>query len=66
MIMILKDLVSDDMDAIVTSETTTREEIQIIIDTVKSELEDEWQTEDIIERLPKDCKVYTTWGYLYY
>ena len=60
-IILLKSLSDDDVNAIIISETTSGDDIQKIIDEVKAENE-EWQCDDILNRLPCDCKVYVTWG----
>jgi hypothetical protein len=60
-IILLKSLSDNDVNAIIISETTSGDDIQKIIDEVKSENE-EWQCDDILNRLPDDCEVYVTWG----
>lgn len=54
-IILLKDIEDGNVDAIIKTKTTTAEEIQNIIDKVKSEVED-WTDEDIFNALPEDCK----------
>jgi len=60
-IILLKSLSNDDVNVIIISETTSGDDIQKIIDEVKAENE-EWQCDDVLDRLPDDCKAYTTWG----
>lgn len=62
MIIMLKDVETLDTDAVIITKTTTADEIQDIIDTVKTELEGEWQFDDIADRLPDDCEIHTVWA----
>lgn len=57
----LIDLCDDDVDGIIISETSTKENIQIAIDSVKQKFEGDWEWEDILEGLPEDCTVYSSW-----
>lgn len=57
---LLKDVVEDSVDGIIISSTSTKEDIQIAIDSVRSN--ENWNLEDIEEALPEDCKIYTIWS----
>lgn len=65
-ITVLNDLAENEADAIITSETTTSEEIQKVVDAVKQEWWDSNESFDLIEciaiNLPADCTMYTRWG----
>lgn len=56
----LKDVVEDTVDGVIISNTSTKEDIQIAIDSVRSN--ENWNWEDIEEALPEDCKIYTLWS----
>lgn len=53
----MKDLETNQLDYILRSRTTTKEEIENVIGEIKKELEGEWQITDILERLPEDVEV---------
>lgn len=55
----LKDVVEDSVDGVIISGTSTKEDVQIAIDSVRSK--EDWTFEDIEEALPDDCRVYTLW-----
>lgn len=59
-IILLRDMVEDTVDAVIITETSTKEEVQIAIEKVKSD--SDWQFEDIVNNLPEDCSIYTVWG----
>lgn len=60
MVFVLRDSVTLDVDAILITDTTEKEELQNIIDDVKANNED-WTFEDIEEKLPMDVGIYTSW-----
>lgn len=62
MVILLTDLEENTADAVIVTETTTAEQINDIINKVKFDLESEWQFDDIVNNLPKDCKVYSRWS----
>jgi len=56
--ILLKDLSSDRLDAVIMTQTTTADEIQKIIDEVKGNKID-WEVDDVYDVLPGDCQIYT-------
>ena len=56
--ILLKDLSSDRVDAVIMTQTTTADEIQRIIDEVKAD-KPEWEVDDVYDVLPGDCQIYT-------
>lgn len=60
MVFVLRDSVTLDLDAILITDTTEKEELQNIIDDVKENNED-WTFEDIEKKLPMDVGIYTSW-----
>lgn len=60
MVFVLRDSVTLDLDAILITDTTEKEELQNIIDDVKANNED-WTFEDIEKKLPMDVGIYTSW-----
>lgn len=60
MVYLLKDLSNNDVDAVIIAETSTKEEIEEVIDKVKEI--DCYTWEDLIEALPNDCEVYDRWS----
>ena len=61
MIFTLRDSINSDVDAIIITQTTDRDELQDIIDEVKAN-NDDWQFADIENALPEDCEVYAAWA----
>ena len=65
-ITVLNDLAENEVDAIITSEETSSEEIQKIIDAVKQEYWDNGGESDLIadiqNALPADCIMYARWS----
>jgi hypothetical protein len=43
------------VDGVIVAYETTREELQAIVDSVKTECAGFWTIDDILENLPKDC-----------
>lgn len=58
MIILLKDLSENEVDAVIITEKTNAGEIEKIISNVKNEYPGEWTDEDIMEALPSDCEFY--------
>ena len=68
-ITLLEDYENDKVDAVIISETNTKEDINCIITQVKANNPENWTIDDIIEALPNDCEVWTRWqdlGIAYY
>lgn len=63
-LFLLKDLCEDCVDAVIVAknDNITAEEIQNSIDKTKERCGGDWQWEDIVDGLPKDCEIYDRWG----
>lgn len=59
-VILLKDLDENCVDAVITSYESSPEEIQEAITRVKEKPDYQW--DDIIKELPKDCKIYDKWS----
>lgn len=57
MIILVKDLYDKDIIAIFQAKTTTADQIKEIIEEVKSEYEDDYTFDDVLERLPADVEL---------
>lgn len=67
-VILLYDKWDGDVDGVFVTETSTSKDIQQIFDDVKNE-NDDWMFEDILDRLPNDCKFYGYYeieGHVYY
>lgn len=62
-VFLLKDLSKDCVDAVIISknDNMTAQEIQDSINKTKEQYEYDWQWEDIVNSLPKDCEIYDIW-----
>lgn len=58
MIILLKDLSENEVDAIILTKETTSEKVEEIISEIKNKYPGEWTDEDIIDALPSDCEFY--------
>ena len=56
-LFLLRDLESGEVDAVIKTTTSTKEEVMDIIAKTKDDLEDVWSLDDILENLPDDCEV---------
>lgn len=56
----LKALSTDDVDAIIISETSTADDITAAINQVKNDIPD-YQWPDIVNGLPDDCEIISKW-----
>lgn len=56
----LKALSTDDVDAIIISETSTSDDITAAINKVKNDIPD-YQWPDIVNGLPDDCEIISKW-----
>jgi len=61
-IILLKDLSEDKVDAVIIAKKSTAQDVEKAILKAKEEKEYDWQFEDLLESMPNDCKVYTTWA----
>lgn len=61
-ITVLKDLESGETDAIILSNTTTKEEIETKISDAKEKFGMEWNWENLVDALPSDCSIYDKWS----
>lgn len=59
-VTLLKDLDENCVDAVITSYESRPEEIQEAIARAKEKPDYQW--DDIIKELPKDCKIYDKWS----
>lgn len=66
MVFVLRDSTSSNVDAVILAHTTSKEDIQDIIDEVKDKWEEDDYPDDLyglIEKaLPDDCEVYAAWS----
>lgn len=60
-VIFMKELYTNNIDCIIITKTTTKDEVQRIIDKVKADMPDDYTFDDIREQLPSDCKVYCQW-----
>lgn len=60
-IIFMKELYTNKIDGIIITKTTTKDEVQRIINKVKADMPDDYTFDDIKEQLPSDCKVYCQW-----
>lgn len=60
-VIFLTDLSEDTVDAVIITETSTAEEVEVAIQKAKEDNED-YQWDDLINSLPEDCKVYDRWS----
>lgn len=58
MIILLKDLSKNEVDAVILTKETTPEKVEEIISEVKNKYPSEWTDEDIMDALPSDCEFY--------
>lgn len=66
-IVLLKDLEENNVDAVIVAETSTTEEIKSSIKKMRIDFwakDEDWEWDDLLECLPKDCTVYDRWGKL--
>lgn len=56
---VLRDVESEEIDALIISETTSSDEIESLMLKAREKMENEYQWEDFIVELPKDCYVIT-------
>lgn len=63
-LFLLKDLYGDCVDAVIVAknDNITAEEIQNSIDETKEKYGGDWQWDNIVNGLPKDCEIYDKWG----
>lgn len=64
--IILKDLETGEIDAIILNKTSTVNKIENCIRKMKEENESEYQWEDLIKCLPNDCALITQFEEVYY
>lgn len=66
MILVLRDSSSNDVDAIILTHTTSKEDVEDIIEEVKDKVEEDDDADsllDLVEKaLPDDCEVYAAWS----
>lgn len=60
-VIFMKELYTNNIDGIIIAKTTTKDEVQRIIDKVKADMPDDYTFDDIKEQLPSDCKVLCQW-----
>ena len=58
-VILLRDLEDGCVDGVITSFETTTEELQEIIREVRNKEDFQW--DDLIDSLPKDCTLYSRW-----
>lgn len=58
-IVILKDMDEGSVDAVIVAQESTAQDIENAITRAKTNPDYQW--EDLINELPKDCIVYDTW-----
>lgn len=66
MIFVLRDSSSNDVDAIILTHTTSKEDIEDIVEEVKDKWEEDDDADSLLEliekALPDDCEVYAAWS----
>ena len=63
---VLTDIESEEIDALIISETTSSDEIENLMLKAREKMENDYQWEDFIVTLPKDCYVITDLNIIYY
>ena len=59
-IYLLKDLAEGCVDAVITAETSTEEDISEAIYRAKEK--EDYQWDDLVDELPEDCTIYDVWS----
>lgn len=66
MVILLRDTTSSNVDAVIITRTTDKDEIQDIIDEVKEKWGEDDYPDDlfslVVDALPDDCEVYAAWA----
>lgn len=66
MVILLRDTISSNVDAVIITHTTDKDEIQDIIDEVKEKWNEDGCPDDLLslveDALPEDCEVYAAWA----
>jgi hypothetical protein len=62
-VILLKDLEENNVDAVIITETSTADEVQLYIDRMKKD-NDMYDFEDLLNCLPNDCVIYHRWEIL--
>jgi len=66
MIFVLRDSSSSNVDAVILTHTTSKEDIEDIIEEVKGKWEEDGDADSLLEliekELPDDCEVYAAWS----
>ena len=65
MIILLKDLEEDCLDAVITTVTSTEEDVKKAIEKARKEKSYDWQFDNLLKALPCDCKIHTKWSNRY-
>lgn len=61
-IILLNDLSEDTTDAVIIAKISTAKDVEKAIQSAKAEKEYDWQFEDLVEALPKDCRIVSRWS----
>lgn len=66
MVFVLRDSSSSNVDAVILTHTTSKEDIEDIIEEVKDKWEEDDDADSLLEliekELPDDCEVYAAWS----